>query len=152
MVHLGQFLRTWSFRSHSVTRQLSFYRQKLVKNAKIQKFKCAILSNFQTMWHLYILKNMTRKELLSNSYFSIDFEVVKRISNYLLKSSGISVCEDFPCVKWAEVDWCWCNQGVAASVCATDDFFWGFTTWLSMSSKWIMSWLCLPGACQLVSW
>ena len=26
-------------------------RQKLVKNAKIQKFNCDILSNFQTMWH-----------------------------------------------------------------------------------------------------
>ena len=24
--------------------------QKLVENAKIQKFKCDILSNFQTMW------------------------------------------------------------------------------------------------------
>ena len=24
--------------------------QKLVKNAKIQKFKCHILSNFQTLW------------------------------------------------------------------------------------------------------
>ena len=26
--------------------------QKLVKNAKIQNFKCDILSNFQTMWRL----------------------------------------------------------------------------------------------------
>ena len=29
--------------------------QKLVKNAKIQKFQCDILSNFQTMAHLTLL-------------------------------------------------------------------------------------------------
>ena len=29
--------------------------QKLVENAKIQKFKCDILSNFQTMWHTIII-------------------------------------------------------------------------------------------------
>ena len=45
----GEFLKTWSLRSNSVTRQV-LIGQKLVENAKIQKFKCDILSNFQTMW------------------------------------------------------------------------------------------------------
>ena len=27
--------------------------QNLVENAKIQKFKCDILSNFQTMWQMF---------------------------------------------------------------------------------------------------
>ena len=50
MVHFGEFLKTWSLRSNSVTRQVSFLiGQKLVENDKIQKFKCDILSNFQTM-------------------------------------------------------------------------------------------------------
>ena len=45
----GPFWRvfeTWSLRSNSVTRQVNFNRTKLMKNAKIQKFKCDILSNF----------------------------------------------------------------------------------------------------------
>ena len=45
----GEFLKTWSLRSNSVTRQV-LIGQKLVENAKIQKFKCDILSNFQTMF------------------------------------------------------------------------------------------------------
>ena len=50
MVHFGEFLKTWSLRSNSVTRQVSFLiGQKLVENAKIKKFKCDIFSNFQTM-------------------------------------------------------------------------------------------------------
>ena len=49
LVHFGEFLKTWSLRSNSVTRQV-LIGQKLVENAKIQKFKCDILSNFQTMW------------------------------------------------------------------------------------------------------
>ena len=47
MVHLGEFLKTWSLRSNSVTRQVSFkIGQKLVESAKIEKFKWDILRNF----------------------------------------------------------------------------------------------------------
>ena len=35
MVHFGEFLKTWSLRSNSVTRQVSLIGQKLVENAKI---------------------------------------------------------------------------------------------------------------------
>ena len=49
MVHFGEVLKTWSLRSNSVTRQVSFNRTKIGENAKIQKLKCDILSNFQTM-------------------------------------------------------------------------------------------------------
>ena len=48
MVHFGEFLKTWSLRSNSVTRQVNFNRTKI--GGKCQKFKCDILSNFQTMW------------------------------------------------------------------------------------------------------
>ena len=34
---------------YSVPRQVTYIGQKLVKNAKIEKFKCDILSNFQTL-------------------------------------------------------------------------------------------------------
>ena len=44
MVHFGGFLKTRSLRSNSVTRQINF-------NRKMPKFKCDILSNFQTMWN-----------------------------------------------------------------------------------------------------
>mgnify|MGYP006863786840 CR=1 FL=1 len=37
MVYFGEFLKPW-------------IRQNLVENAKIQNFKCDILSNFQTLW------------------------------------------------------------------------------------------------------
>ena len=50
MVQIGEFLRTWSLRSNSVTRQVILMGQKLVNNAKIQIFKCDILSTIQTMW------------------------------------------------------------------------------------------------------
>ena len=48
MIHLGDFLKTVSFRSNSVTRQVSF--PKNGGNDKIEKFICDILSNFQTIW------------------------------------------------------------------------------------------------------
>ena len=37
MAHFGEFLKTYSLRSNSVTRQVSFNRKKLVENAKIRK-------------------------------------------------------------------------------------------------------------------
>ena len=49
MVHFGEFLKTRSLRSNSVTRQVSFNRTKIGGKCQIQKFKCDILSNFQTM-------------------------------------------------------------------------------------------------------
>ena len=51
MVHFGEFLKTWSLRSNSVTRQVTFKRTKNwwkipKENTKIEKIKCDILSNF----------------------------------------------------------------------------------------------------------
>ena len=55
MVHFGEFLKTSSLRSNSVTRQVSFYRTKKNwwKMPKFKKFKCDILSNFQTMCYYH---------------------------------------------------------------------------------------------------
>ena len=47
IVYFGEFLKTWSLRSNSVTRQVSFNRTKIGG-------KCDILSNFQTMCTLWI--------------------------------------------------------------------------------------------------
>ena len=49
MVNFGEFLKTRSLRSNSVTRQVSFKMTKIGGKCKIQQFKCDILSNFQTM-------------------------------------------------------------------------------------------------------
>ena len=49
-VRFGEFLKNWSLRSNSVTRQVNFINTRIVEIAKIQKFKWDILSNFQTMW------------------------------------------------------------------------------------------------------
>ena len=50
MVHFGEFLKTWSWRSNSVTRQVTFNMTKIGGKCQNQSFKCEILSNFQTMW------------------------------------------------------------------------------------------------------
>ena len=46
MVNFGEFWKTCSLRSNSVTRQVNFIRQKLMENAKIEKIRCAILRDF----------------------------------------------------------------------------------------------------------
>ena len=49
MIHLGEFLKTSSLRSNSVTRQVSFNRSQLLENVKIVNFNCDILGDFQTL-------------------------------------------------------------------------------------------------------
>ena len=56
MVYFGEFLKTWSLRSNSVTRQVNFKKgQKLVENAKIEKLKCDILGDFQTLCSRFVV-------------------------------------------------------------------------------------------------
>ena len=52
LVNFGEFFKTWSLRSNSGTRQITFIVQKIVENAKI---KCNILSHFQTICHILSL-------------------------------------------------------------------------------------------------
>ena len=47
--YFGEFFKTLSLRSNSVTRHVTFNRTKIGGNAKIQNFKCDILSDFQTL-------------------------------------------------------------------------------------------------------
>ena len=55
MVNFGEFLKTWSLRSNSGTRPVTFVVQKMVEKAKI---KSNILSHFQTICHiLNLFKN-----------------------------------------------------------------------------------------------
>ena len=61
MVNLGEFLKTWSLCSISVPRQVNFDRQKFVETAKIEKFKCDILSNFQTLCWMGKGSNVLKK-------------------------------------------------------------------------------------------
>ena len=43
---IGEFLKTWSLRSNSVTRQVTFNWTKIGENAKIQNLKCYIFDDF----------------------------------------------------------------------------------------------------------
>ena len=49
MVHLASFLKPESYGQTVLPDMAVLIGQKLVESAKIQKFKCDILSNFQTM-------------------------------------------------------------------------------------------------------
>ena len=55
--HLGEFLKTWSLRSNSFTRQVTFNRTKMVKIPKLKKLKCDILD--ETMWEGCVIFNRT---------------------------------------------------------------------------------------------
>ena len=49
MVNFGEFLKSWIFGQTVLPDRSILIGQKLVENGKLQKFKCDILSNFQTM-------------------------------------------------------------------------------------------------------
>ena len=81
MVHFGEFLKTWSLRSNSFTRQVSFNRIKIGGNAKIKKFKCDILSDFQTMWGFGIdNESCISKNCLFN--FSCNWRILEKSGPY----------------------------------------------------------------------
>ena len=48
MINFGEFLKTQSLRSNSVTRHVNFNRTKI--GGKYQTLKCNILSDFQRLW------------------------------------------------------------------------------------------------------
>ena len=50
MVNFGEFLKTWSLRSNSVTRQVNFNRTKIGGKCQNSKIQMRHLGNFQTMW------------------------------------------------------------------------------------------------------
>ena len=77
---LGEFLNTLGLRSNSVTRQVSFNRTKIggkCQNGK--KFKCDILSNFQTMcnhvvWQTHFaLENHLKHKTISSCCCGLTF-------------------------------------------------------------------------------
>ena len=46
----GEFLKTWSLRSNSVTKQVkNWWKMPKLRNSKLKTQKCDILSHFQTM-------------------------------------------------------------------------------------------------------
>ena len=51
MVHFGEFIKSWSLRSNSVTGQLNLkIGQKSMENDKIENLFGDILGDFQTLW------------------------------------------------------------------------------------------------------
>ena len=50
MANFGEFLKIWSLRLNSVTRQISFKTTKMVENAQTEIFKWYIFVDFYTMW------------------------------------------------------------------------------------------------------
>ena len=87
---------------NSVTRQVIYIGHKLFENAQIGKFKCDILSNFQTMYNYKCFP-----------YFWADFFGRKRIIYLVIKLEPfqfclllnsiryLAVCERSPC-QWAD--------------------------------------------------
>ena len=57
IVHFGEFLKPKGCGQTELPGRSVLIGQKLVENTKIQKFKCDILSNFQTMCALFELLN-----------------------------------------------------------------------------------------------
>ena len=51
MFHFGEFWTPEACGQTVLPDRSDLIGQKLVENAKVQKLKCDILSNFQTMWH-----------------------------------------------------------------------------------------------------
>ena len=49
MVHFGEFLKTWSLRSNSVTRQISINKTQIGGKCQIEKFKWDIFGDFQIL-------------------------------------------------------------------------------------------------------
>ena len=47
MVSFGDFFKTWSLQSNSVTRQVNFDRTKISENAIVKKLKCDIFDHFK---------------------------------------------------------------------------------------------------------
>ena len=85
--------------------------QKLVENAKIQKFKCDILSNFQTMWSSRIPVQIVVKD-----YLHTEWEATKICKFEML--TGLSVPEFISVVMMprtksivsCEIPWTWGQQ------------------------------------------
>ena len=57
MVHFDEFLKTCSFRSNGITRQVRFNGTKIDGKCQNAKMKCNILSNFQTMWQQFCVED-----------------------------------------------------------------------------------------------
>ena len=80
MVHFGEFLKTWSLRSNSATRQVSFDRSKIggkCQNWKFQMRHFGWFSNsvtlFENTWYLALLRNETILRWISNNVLQLFF-------------------------------------------------------------------------------
>ena len=83
MVHFGELLKTWSLRSNSVTRQVSFLiGQKLVENAKIRKIQ---------MQHFEQFSNNVNLLTHPVWYFLVDFHTLSSIIFNLMELKGVSL-------------------------------------------------------------
>ena len=76
-VQLGEFLKTSSLRSNSITRQVTLMLQKLVK---MPKFKCDILGDFKTLWPLEtteVMSFLKPPKIKVHTWFNPMFDVVQ---------------------------------------------------------------------------
>ena len=100
-VHFGEFLKTWSLRSNSVTRQVSYNRTQIGGNAKILKFKCDNLNNSSSVgyhWWKEILFPCCSKQM--NLHWHQNFRLVfcLLLGHYVsfndwFSSSSIHLCK-----------------------------------------------------------
>ena len=87
MVNLASFWKTEACGQTVLPDRSVLTGQKLVENAKIQKFKCDILSNFQTMW---VFQKLVK---------SYDFRLSARFAR-LIERFQSTKAEIFPVSKW----------------------------------------------------
>ena len=87
MVHFGEFLKTWSLRSNSVTRQDSFNKSKISGKCQNWKIQMRHFGWFSDTVHLSAYRNMIHKKglpmddigekiIVLQSVINVDFFVV----------------------------------------------------------------------------
>ena len=85
MVHLGEFLKNWSLRSNSVTRQVSFNRTKIggkCQNWKIQMRHFELFSNnvHSLKWRRWWCERSERSE--NSKVFLLKRKSLKKVSTF----------------------------------------------------------------------
>ena len=106
MVHFGEVLRTWSLRSNSVTRQVSFNRTKIGGKYKNYKNSNATLSHFQTMCNRVSSDPKFFRKVRFIDCFSASFlSILRAIAHWLASMTSERKGESPPCLLLSAFSW-----------------------------------------------
>ena len=95
MVNFAEFLKIWSLRSNSVTRQVTFKRTKIGGNAKIQKILMRHWTRKNSWKFVYIQARYCRSSFnLTNFLTKKIFYKIHKIenSNFYLRQISVKLC------------------------------------------------------------